>query len=77
MLEDRGYMQKLLSYILVYARQIFYFFYFSIYEMVDSEYSKDIYKPIKISIGTVIRNPEILKVLPYHFKARKICMDAF
>ena len=45
--------------------------------MVDSEYSKDIYKPIKISIGTVIRYPEILKVLPYYFKARKICMDAF
>ena len=45
--------------------------------MVDCEYSKDIYKRIKISIGTVIRNPEILKFLSYHFKARKICMDAF
>ena len=45
--------------------------------MVDSEYSKDIYEPIKISIEAVIRNAEILKFVPCHFKTRKTCIDAF
>ena len=36
--------------------------------MVDSEYSMDINKSIKISIGTVMRNPEILKFIPDHLK---------
>ena len=40
----------------------FYFFWFSIYKMVDSEYSMDIYTFAKISIGTVMRNPEMLKI---------------
>ena len=36
--------------------------------MVDSEYSMNINKSIKISIGTVMRNPEILKFIPDHLK---------
>ena len=30
--------------------------------MVDSEYSMNIYKSVKINIGTVMKNPEILKL---------------
>ena len=30
--------------------------------MVDSEYSTNIYKSLNISIGTVMRNPEMLKL---------------
>ena len=42
--------------------------------MVDSEYSTDIYyKSLNISIGTVMRNPEMLKFVPDHLKTRKIC----
>ena len=31
--------------------------------MIDSEYSMNIYKSIKISIGAVMRNPKMLKFL--------------
>ena len=41
----------------------FYIFCFSIYKMVDSAYSMDIFKFVKINIGTVIRNPEMLKFI--------------
>ena len=40
--------------------------------MVDSEYSMDIYTSIKISLGTVMRNPEMLKHVPDHLKTNKI-----
>ena len=30
--------------------------------MADSEYSMNIYKSVKINIGTVMKNPEILKL---------------
>ena len=38
----------------------FNFFCFSICKIVDSEYGTDDYKPSKISIGTIIKNPEML-----------------
>ena len=31
--------------------------------MIDSEYSMNIYKSIKISIGAVMKNPKMLKFL--------------
>ena len=39
--------------------------------MVDSEYSIDIYKSVKISIGTGIKNPEMFKFVPDHLKTKK------
>ena len=39
--------------------------------MVDSEYSRD-NKSSKISIGTVMKNPEMLKFVPDHLKTKKI-----
>ena len=39
--------------------------------MVDSEYSMDVYKFVKISIGTVMRNPEMLEFVPDHLKTKK------
>ena len=36
--------------------------------MIDSKYSIDIYKFAKISIGIVMRNPEMLKLVPDHRK---------
>ena len=44
--------------------------------MVDSEYSMDIYKSLNISIGTVMKNPEMLKIVPDHLKTKKICKHA-
>ena len=41
--------------------------------MVDSV---DIYKSLNISIGTVIRNPEMVKFVPDHLKTKKICKHA-
>ena len=38
--------------------------------MVDSEYSMGIYKPVKISIGAVMENPEMLKFVPDHLKTK-------
>ena len=39
--------------------------------MVDSGYSMDIYKSVKTSIGTVMRNPEMFKLVPDHLKTKK------
>ena len=44
--------------------------------MVDGEYSMDIYKSVKISIGTVMKNPEMLKFVPDHLKTEKMCKHA-
>ena len=44
--------------------------------MVASEYSMDIYKSVKISIGTVMKNPEMLKFVPDHPKTKNMCKHA-
>ena len=41
--------------------------------MVDNEYNMDIYKFIKISIGTVMRNPEMLKFVADYLKTKQKC----
>ena len=61
----------------VYSRQIyFYFSYFSIYKMVDSEYSTKIYQSLNTSIGTVMRNLEMLAFVPDHLKPKTMCKHA-
>ena len=44
--------------------------------MVDNEYSMDIYISVKISIRKVIKNIEMLKLVPDHLKTKKICKHA-
>ena len=44
--------------------------------MVDSEYSMEIYKSEKISIGTIMKNPEILKFVPDYLRTIKMCKHA-
>ena len=51
-------------------------FYFSIYKMVDSEYSANIYKFLIVSIGAIMTNYDILKFVPDHVKTIKICKNA-
>ena len=41
--------------------------------MVDNEYNMDIYEFIKISIGTVMRNPEMLKFVADYLKTKQKC----
>ena len=41
--------------------------------MVDT---MDVYKPLNISIGTVIKNPEMVKFVPDYFKTKKMCKHA-
>ena len=45
--------------------------------MVDSEYSMDIYKSLKINVWTVTRNIKMLKFIPDHLKTEKMCKISF
>ena len=36
----------------------------------------DIYKPLNINIGTVMKNAEMLKFAPDHLKTKKVCKHA-
>ena len=36
----------------------------------------DIYKPLNISIGTVMKNPEMLRFVSHHLKTKNICKHA-
>ena len=44
--------------------------------MVVSENSNDNCKTLKISIGTIIKNPEMLTFVPDHLKTKKMCKNA-
>ena len=44
--------------------------------MVDSEDNTDNYKCSKISIGTIMQNPEMLKLVPYNLKTKRMCKHA-
>ena len=44
--------------------------------MVDSKYSMDVYKSVKINVGTVMKNPKMLKFVPDHLKTKKMCKCA-
>ena len=60
------------------VRKGFLTFCFSLYEMVDSEYSTDNYKSWSsnkksISVGAVIKNPEMVRFVPGHFKTKNMC----
>ena len=44
--------------------------------MVDSEYSTGDYKPSKISVGEIIKNPEMLKFVSHYLKTKKMCKHA-
>ena len=46
---------------------------FSKYKMVDSI---DINKYLNINIGIVMKKPEMLKLVPDHFKTEKMCRHA-
>ena len=44
---------------------------FTIYKNVDNECSTGNYKSLKISIGEVIKNPEMIRFVPDHLKTKK------
>ena len=44
--------------------------------MVDSEYVTYIYKSLKIGIGTLIKNPEMITFIPDYLKTKNICKYA-
>ena len=44
--------------------------------MVDNEHNMDIYESVKISIGVVMRNPNMLKFVPDQLKTNKMCKQA-
>ena len=49
-------------------KAVFFTFLFGIYKMVDI---MDIYKYFNISIGTLIKNPQMLKFIPHHLQTKK------
>ena len=60
-LEDCGYIRKYCLEFQFIQDSFSYFFCFATYKMVDIGYSTNIYKSLNISIGTVMKNPEMLK----------------
>ena len=44
--------------------------------MVGNEYNTDNYKHPKISIGGKMKNPKMLKFVPYHLESKKMCKNA-
>ena len=44
--------------------------------MVDSEYSRKDYKSSKINIASIMRNPEMLKIVSYRLKTNIMCKHA-
>ena len=44
--------------------------------MADSEYNPGNYKSLKINIGAIIKNLEILRFVPVHLKTKKMCKYA-
>ena len=54
----------------------FLLFCFIIYKIVDSKYSTDDYKTARISIAAIMKNAEILRLVPDHLKAKKMCKHA-
>ena len=75
-LENYGSIEKILSHFLVYWIQFFLSFLFSIYKMIDNKDSMGIYKSVKISIGTIIRNPVMLIFVLDHLKTKKMSKHA-
>ena len=41
--------------------------------MVDRQYNPDRYKSFKISIGSIIKIPEMLRFVSDHPKTKKVC----
>ena len=44
--------------------------------MVNSENSPNNYKTLKVEVGIIIKNPEILKFVLDHLKTKKVCKKA-
>ena len=63
-----GVYEKILSQISICSRYFSLLFCFSIHEMVDSEYSSNLYTSLNISIATVMGNSKMLKFFPDHLK---------
>ena len=64
-LEDHRYIFKFSCF--PFYKLFFFFFFFFFCVFCFSKYNMDIYKSVKINIGTVMKNPETLKM----------CKDAF
>ena len=59
------------------ARTAFFTFVVLVYikKMVNSDYNPDNYKSLKISIGSIIKNPKMLRYILDHLKRKKILKE--
>ena len=53
-----------------------FFICFGIYKIVESEYITNNYQSLKISLGAIIKNPEMPIFVPDHLKTKKMCKHA-
>ena len=53
----------------IQSRSLIHFFINKIVETMD------IYKSLNINIGTVMKNPEMLKLVPNHLKTKRNCVS--
>ena len=49
---------------------------FSIYKIVDGEYSTDDYNSSRITIGAIMKNSQMLKLIPNYFKNKTMYKHA-
>ena len=61
------------KYCLSIQGKFFFAFCFAKFKIVDREYSMGINKSVKVSIGTVRKNPEMLKFVPDHLETKTMC----
>ena len=57
-------------------RTAFLIFLFSVYKIVDSEYSPDNNKSLKMSIAAITENREMIIFVPDHLKTKTMCKHA-
>ena len=67
-LENRVYIKKNMSKFSVYSKHFSYVLCFAIDKMVDS---MDIYESLNVNMGTVMRNPEMLKFVPDNLQTKE------
>ena len=64
-----GINKKILPWIFSLVKTVFFTVFFSIYKIVDI---MDVYKSLNISIGTVMKNIDMLEFVPDHLKTKKM-----
>ena len=70
-----GYKDFILIFNLISTSSLFFFvFCFNILKMVDNKYSTVTYKTLKISIGAIMKDAEMLEFVSDHLMTKNMCL---